>query len=67
MGEVAFIKPATLEANLGENAPDWAADTTADDLRLLCKDGTRAAIEDADNCHISKVFIGLGYYWIMQM
>nr|ADO66732.1 melanotransferrin [Apostichopus japonicus] len=53
-GEVAFVKPATLEANLGENAPDWAAGVTADDLRLLCKDGSQAPISDAANCHISS-------------
>ncbi|PIK48862.1 melanotransferrin [Apostichopus japonicus] len=53
-GEVAFIKPATLEANLGENAPDWADGVTADDLRLLCKDGSQAPISDAANCHISS-------------
>ena len=40
--------------NLGNNDETWAKDLKEEDFKLLCKDGTRKAVKDAENCYLAR-------------
>lgn len=55
-GDVAFVHHLTVGDNTdGRNQAIWARNRRSDDYELLCKDGTRAAIENWENCYLGTV------------
>ena len=40
--------------NLGNNDEAWAKDLKKGDFELLCKDGTRKAVEEAERCYLAR-------------
>ncbi|XP_006868875.1 PREDICTED: lactotransferrin [Chrysochloris asiatica] len=53
-GDVAFMKDTTvLENTNGKNTEAWAKDLKLEDFELLCPDGTRKPVTEAQNCHLS--------------
>ncbi|XP_013386136.1 melanotransferrin-like [Lingula anatina] len=55
-GDVAFVMHTTVRDNTGgKNQAEWARNRRADDYELLCKDGTRASVDDWKTCYLSKV------------
>ncbi|XP_061651548.1 otolith matrix protein 1 isoform X2 [Phyllopteryx taeniolatus] len=56
LGDVAFVKHTTVFDNLdGRNQESWALDVEAEDLKLLCPDGTEADLDDFRLCHLAAV------------
>ncbi|XP_061157726.1 otolith matrix protein 1 [Syngnathus typhle] len=56
LGDVAFVKHNTVFDNLdGKNQDSWALDVEAEDLKLLCPDGTEADLDDYRHCHLAAV------------
>ncbi|XP_077417309.1 otolith matrix protein 1 isoform X2 [Vanacampus margaritifer] len=56
LGDVAFVKHTTVFDNLdGRNQDSWALDVEAEDLKLLCPDGTDADLDDFRRCHLAAV------------
>ncbi|XP_051942729.1 otolith matrix protein 1 [Hippocampus zosterae] len=56
LGDVAFVKHTTVFDNSdGRNQDSWALDVEAEDLKLLCPDGTEADLEDFRRCHLAAV------------
>ncbi|XP_072170261.1 melanotransferrin-like [Diadema setosum] len=54
-GDVAFIKPETLQENTGLPAGSkWNSGLDINDYRLLCPDGTRGTIDQAETCSLAK-------------
>ncbi|XP_071485954.1 melanotransferrin-like [Diadema antillarum] len=54
-GDVAFIKPSTLEENTGlPPGNEWNSGLDINDFRLLCPDGTRGTIDDSDTCSLAQ-------------
>lgn len=55
-GDVAFVHHLTVGDNTdGRNQAIWARNRRSDDYELLCKDGTRTAIENWENCYLGEV------------
>ncbi|KAL1782087.1 inhibitor of carbonic anhydrase [Sigmodon hispidus] len=55
-GDVAFVKHSTvLQITDGKDTPDWAKDLKQEDFELLCLDGTRKPVTEAQSCHLAKV------------
>lgn len=53
-GDVAFVKEATvLENTDGRSTEAWAKDLKLEDFELLCLDGTRKPVTQADSCHLA--------------
>ncbi|KAB0389612.1 hypothetical protein E2I00_016569 [Balaenoptera physalus] len=53
-GDVAFVKDVTvLENTNGENTAAWARKLDREDFRLLCLDGTRKPVTEAQSCHLA--------------
>ncbi|XP_006893024.1 PREDICTED: lactotransferrin [Elephantulus edwardii] len=53
-GDVAFVKDVTvLENTDGKNPEAWAKDLKLEDFELLCLDGTRKPVSEAESCHLS--------------
>ncbi|XP_077394169.1 otolith matrix protein 1 isoform X2 [Festucalex cinctus] len=56
LGDVAFVKHTTVFDNLdGRNQDSWALDVEAEDLKLLCPDGSEADLDDFRRCHLAAV------------
>ncbi|KAI5207914.1 Lactotransferrin [Manis pentadactyla] len=54
-GDVAFVKDVTvLENTDGKNPEVWAKDLKLDEFELLCLDGTRKPVAEAESCHLAK-------------
>ncbi|XP_059519884.1 serotransferrin-like isoform X1 [Myotis daubentonii] len=54
-GDVAFVKEETIDQNTGgKNPADWAKDLQKENFKLLCPDGTRKAVTEAENCHLAR-------------
>ncbi|VCX06938.1 unnamed protein product [Gulo gulo] len=54
-GDVAFVKDQTVMQNTeGRNTEDWAKNLKEKDFQLLCPDGSRKPVSDADNCFLAK-------------
>ncbi|XP_032723743.1 lactotransferrin [Lontra canadensis] len=53
-GDVAFVKDVTvLENTNGKNPEAWAKDLRLEDFELLCLDGTRKPVTEAQTCHLA--------------
>nr|KAF6335880.1 transferrin [Pipistrellus kuhlii] len=54
-GDVAFVKEETVLQNTGgKNTEDWAKNLKQEDFKLLCPDGTRKPVSEAENCHLAR-------------
>ncbi|XP_036123095.1 serotransferrin [Molossus molossus] len=54
-GDVAFVKDQTVLQNTEGNNPDnWAKDLKRDNFKLLCTDGTRKPVTEAEQCHLAR-------------
>ncbi|XP_007120627.2 inhibitor of carbonic anhydrase isoform X2 [Physeter macrocephalus] len=55
-GDVAFVKyPTVLQNTDGKNPEAWAKDLKQEDFQLLCLDGTRKPVTEAQSCHLAIV------------
>uniref|UniRef100_A0A8C8XRR8 Transferrin-like domain-containing protein n=1 Tax=Panthera leo TaxID=9689 RepID=A0A8C8XRR8_PANLE len=55
-GDVAFVKDHTVFQNTdGKNTEAWAKDLKHEDFELLCLDGTRKPVTEAQSCHLARV------------
>ncbi|XP_061049659.1 inhibitor of carbonic anhydrase isoform X3 [Eubalaena glacialis] len=55
-GDVAFVKyPTVLQNTDGKNPEAWAKDLKQSDFQLLCLDGTRKPVTEAQSCHLAIV------------
>uniref|UniRef100_A0A8C3W744 Transferrin-like domain-containing protein n=1 Tax=Catagonus wagneri TaxID=51154 RepID=A0A8C3W744_9CETA len=55
-GDVAFVKhPTVLQNTDGRNPEAWAKDLKQEDFQLLCLDGTRKPVTEAQSCHLAAV------------
>uniref|UniRef100_A0A8D0YK12 Transferrin-like domain-containing protein n=2 Tax=Sus scrofa TaxID=9823 RepID=A0A8D0YK12_PIG len=55
-GDVAFVKhPTVLQNTDGRNPEAWAKDLKQEDFQLLCPDGTRKPVTEAQSCHLAAV------------
>ncbi|XP_014644990.1 PREDICTED: inhibitor of carbonic anhydrase-like [Ceratotherium simum simum] len=55
-GDVAFLKhPTVLQNTDGKNPEAWAKDLKKEDFQLLCLDGTRKPVTEAQSCHLARV------------
>uniref|UniRef100_A0A8C9BTY3 Transferrin-like domain-containing protein n=1 Tax=Phocoena sinus TaxID=42100 RepID=A0A8C9BTY3_PHOSS len=53
-GDVAFVKyPTVLQNTDGKNPEAWAKDLKQEDFQLLCLDGTRKPVTEAQSCHLA--------------
>ncbi|XP_046528116.1 lactotransferrin [Equus quagga] len=54
-GDVAFVKDVTVLQNTdGKNSEPWAKDLKQEDFELLCLDGTRKPVAEAESCHLAR-------------
>uniref|UniRef100_A0A4W2F045 Transferrin-like domain-containing protein n=1 Tax=Bos indicus x Bos taurus TaxID=30522 RepID=A0A4W2F045_BOBOX len=54
-GDVAFVKDQTVIQNTdGNNNEAWAKNLKKENFEVLCKDGTRKPVTDAENCHLAR-------------
>nr|XP_003409956.1 lactotransferrin [Loxodonta africana] len=54
-GDVAFVKSVTvLENTNGKNSEEWAKNLKVEDFELLCLDGSRKPVSQAQTCHLAK-------------
>lgn len=54
-GDVAFVKSETVLENTGGNSNDaWAKNLKQADYELLCLDGTRKPVTEAESCHLAR-------------
>uniref|UniRef100_A0A8C6DJH7 Transferrin-like domain-containing protein n=1 Tax=Moschus moschiferus TaxID=68415 RepID=A0A8C6DJH7_MOSMO len=55
-GDVAFVKhPTVLQNTDGKNPEAWAKNLKPDDFQLLCLDGSRKPVTEAQSCHLAIV------------
>ncbi|XP_039099769.1 inhibitor of carbonic anhydrase-like [Hyaena hyaena] len=55
-GDVAFVKDHTVFQNTdGRNPEAWAKNLKHKDFELLCLDGTRKPVTEAQSCHLARV------------
>ncbi|XP_006846704.1 PREDICTED: inhibitor of carbonic anhydrase-like [Chrysochloris asiatica] len=55
-GDVAFVKYSTVLQNTnGKNPAPWAKDLKQEDFELLCLDGSRKPVTEAQSCHLALV------------
>jgi len=55
-GDVAFVKHTTVLENCdGKRKEFWARNQLTADYQLLCRDGTRARIQDYESCNVGQV------------
>ncbi|XP_062970106.1 inhibitor of carbonic anhydrase-like isoform X1 [Cynocephalus volans] len=55
-GDVAFVKHSTVLQNTdGKNPEVWAKDLKQEDFELLCLDGSRKPVTEAQSCHLAVV------------
>ncbi|CAH6777817.1 inhibitor of carbonic anhydrase [Phodopus roborovskii] len=55
-GDVAFMKhPTVLQNTDGKNLESWAKGLRQEDFELLCLDGTRKPVTEAQSCHLARV------------
>ncbi|XP_055485559.1 inhibitor of carbonic anhydrase [Psammomys obesus] len=55
-GDVAFVKhPTVLQNTDGKNHEAWAKGLRHKDFELLCLDGTRKPVTEAQSCHLARV------------
>ncbi|KAM5291853.1 inhibitor of carbonic anhydrase-like [Ctenodactylus gundi] len=55
-GDVAFVKHSTVLQNTdGKNPEVWAKDLKEANFELLCLDGTRKPVTEAQSCHLAVV------------
>ncbi|XP_012576072.1 PREDICTED: lactotransferrin isoform X2 [Condylura cristata] len=53
-GDVAFVKDSTVLDNTnGKNTEAWAKDLKLEDFELLCLDGSRKPVTEAQNCYLA--------------
>ncbi|XP_037383703.1 lactotransferrin [Talpa occidentalis] len=53
-GDVAFVKDSTVLDNTdGKNTEAWAKALKLEDFELLCLDGSRKPVTEAQNCHLA--------------
>ncbi|NP_001290496.1 lactotransferrin precursor [Camelus dromedarius] len=53
VGDVAFVKDVTVLDNTdGKNTEQWAKDLKLGDFELLCLNGTRKPVTEAESCHL---------------
>lgn len=53
-GDVAFVKDTTVLDNTnGKSTEAWAKDLNLEDFELLCLDGTRKPVTQAESCHLA--------------
>ncbi|VFV45195.1 serotransferrin isoform 1 [Lynx pardinus] len=53
-GDVAFVKDQTVMENTGgNNTENWAKDLKMKDFMLLCPDGSRKAVTEAEKCFLA--------------
>ncbi|XP_005383500.2 PREDICTED: lactotransferrin [Chinchilla lanigera] len=53
-GDVAFLKDSTVLQNTdGKSSEPWARNLNLEDFRLLCLDGTRKRVTEAQSCHLA--------------
>uniref|UniRef100_A0A4W2IEI0 Serotransferrin-like n=1 Tax=Bos indicus x Bos taurus TaxID=30522 RepID=A0A4W2IEI0_BOBOX len=54
-GDVAFVKDQTVIQNTdGNNNEAWAKNLKKENFEVLCKDGTRKPVTDAETCHLAR-------------
>ncbi|EPY73426.1 lactotransferrin precursor [Camelus ferus] len=54
VGDVAFVKDVTVLDNTdGKNTEQWAKDLKLGDFELLCLNGTRKPVTEAESCHLA--------------
>lgn len=54
-GDVAFVKDSTVLQNTnGGSSEAWAKDLRLEDFELLCLDGTRKPVKEAERCHLAR-------------
>nr|XP_020772130.1 serotransferrin [Odocoileus virginianus texanus] len=54
-GDVAFVKHQTVLQNTdGKNDEPWAKNLQKENFELLCKDGSRKSVEEAESCHLAR-------------
>ncbi|XP_045348602.1 lactotransferrin [Leopardus geoffroyi] len=54
-GDVAFVKDSTVLQNTnGGSSEAWAKDLKLEDFELLCLDGTRKSVKEAERCHLAR-------------
>ncbi|XP_064601903.1 melanotransferrin-like [Liolophura sinensis] len=55
-GDVAFVRHLTVRINTdGRNAAIWARNRRSDDYEIMCKDGSRKAIDQYPSCNLGWV------------
>uniref|UniRef100_A0A8C2QX02 Transferrin-like domain-containing protein n=1 Tax=Capra hircus TaxID=9925 RepID=A0A8C2QX02_CAPHI len=55
-GDVAFVKhPTVLQNTDGKNPEAWAKNLKPEDFQLLCLDGSRKPVTEAQSCHLAVV------------
>lgn len=55
-GQVAFFKHTTIFENTGgSNRETWARNLIKSDFELLCRDGSRAPVNDYKSCNLGRV------------
>ncbi|XP_060241391.1 inhibitor of carbonic anhydrase isoform X1 [Meriones unguiculatus] len=55
-GDVAFVKhPTVLQNTDGKNQEAWAKGLRHKDFELLCLDGSRKPVTEAQSCHLARV------------
>ncbi|XP_033895625.3 otolith matrix protein 1-like [Acipenser ruthenus] len=56
LGDVAFVKHSTVSDTMNVKDPEsWVKELELDDLKLLCPDGTEAALTEHRKCNLAAV------------